>query len=145
MAAGEPISSKEQSAELDERILHAIREDFHETIVYKTDLKSLLPVLVKFGYLSENRRRIFERKSLRDATALFHALLTIEKSRSLRRGFLLALKETATSVSSHNTLLSSLTKAVGVDMKSLEEEHAVATGTCVCVCCSTCLSVVYFI
>ena len=141
-ASGEQNISKEPSAEQDERILKAIRDDFHETVVYKTDLKSLLPILVKSGYMSESRQRTLTKKTEDDASATFQALLTKSKSQTLRRGFLLALKESAMSVPSHNMLLSSLTKAAGVDIKSLEEEHVVrtahvVTGTsavCVCVC-----------
>ena len=141
-ASSEQHISKEPSTEQDERILKAIRGDFHDTVLYKTDLKSLLPILVKSGYMSESRQRTLTKKTEGDASATFQALLIRRKSQTLRRGFLLALKESAMSVPSHNMLLSSLTKAAGVDMKSLEEEHVVrtayvVTGTsavCLCPC-----------
>ena len=143
--SGETFTPKEPSANQDERILNAIREDFYETIVYKTDLKSLLPILVKSGHLSENRQRKLTNKPQRDAATSFQAMLMRAKSQALRRGFLLALKETATSVPSHNMLLSSLTKAAGVDMKSLEKENVVLTAAsgmstlCVRACVHACV------
>ena len=139
--AGRAAVSKTLSTEEDARLLKSLRDDFYDTVLYHTDWDTILSSLVKFGFVSEKRQKVLENKTQGNAAVSFIALL--KKSQSIRRGFLLALKETATSVSSHNMLLSSLTKAAGVDMKSLEEEHVlhtVATGTwVVCVCVLACV------
>ena len=137
--AGKAAVSKELGTEEDARLLKVLSKDLYDTALYQTDWDTILSSLVKSGFVSEKRQKKLEKKTQGDAAAAFLALL--KTSRSIRRGFLLALKESATSVPSHNTLLSSLTKAVGVDMKSLEEEHTVATGTCVCVCACVCVFV----
>ena len=126
------LGEEKEPIEQDERILKAIRDDFHETVLHTTDLKSLLPILVKFGYISEERHEKLKTKTQSDAAATFQAMLRKKKSQALRRGFLLALMESATSVRDHRTLLNTLIEAAKVDMKSLMEEErdarAVATG-----------------
>ena len=82
-----------------------------------------MSILVKSGFINEKRQKVLEKKTQGDAAVTFLALL--KKSQSIRWGFLLALKESATSLPNHNMLLSSLMKAAGVDVKSLEEEHVV--------------------
>ena len=141
--AGKEAAPRGLSTEQDDRLLKALRDDLYDTVLYHTDWDMVLSSLVKSGFISEKRQKILEKKTQGDAAVAFLALL--RKSQALRRGFLLALKESATSVPSHNMLLSSLTKAAGVDMKSLEEEdvvHTVATGmltVSVCVCGVVCV------
>ena len=137
--AGKAAVSKELGTEEDARLLKVLSKDLYDTVLYQTDLGTILSTLVKSGFVSEKRQKKLEKKSQEDAAAAFLALL--KTSRSIRRGFLLALKETATSVPSHNTLMSSVTKRAKVDMKSLEEEHTVVTGTCACVCAYVCVCV----
>ena len=139
--ASKAAVSKTLSKEEDARLLKVLSDDFYHTVLHHTDWGTILSSLVKSGFVSEKRQKVLENKTQGNAAVSFIALL--KKSQSIRRGFLLALKETATFVSSHNMLLSSLTKAAGVDMKSLEEEHVlhtVATGTwVVCVCVLACV------
>ena len=145
--ASKAAVSKTLSTEEDARLLKALCDDLYDTVLYQTDWDTILSSLVKSGFVSEKRQKVLENKTQGDAAVWFIALL--KKSRSMRRGFLLTLKETATSVSSHNMLLSTLTKAAGVDMKSLEEEHVlrtVATGmwavyVCVLACVYICTCV----
>ena len=140
--AGKEAAPKELSTEQDGRLLKTLCDDLYDTVLYHTKWDMVLASLVKSGFISEKRQKVLEKKTQGDAAVTFLALLKLKKSQSIRRGFLLALKESATSVPSHNMLLSSLTKAAGVDMKSLEEEdvvHTVATGMYVCVCACACM------
>ena len=143
--SGEQVVSREPT-EQDKRILDALRANCQMT-PNLVNLKSVLPIMEKSGYISEERREILlKRKTQSDAATAFHILLMRKKSQALRRGFLLALKESAASVPNHQILLAALTEAAELDIKNLEEESvvgAVATGmsalsvrarACVCVC-----------
>ena len=141
--AGKDAVSKTLSTEEDARLLKALRDDFYDTVLHRTDWGTILSSLVQSGFISEKRQKVLETKTQGDAAVAFIALL--KKSQLIRRGFLLSLKETATDLPSHNMLLSTLTKAAGVDMKSLEEEHVLrtmATGMsamCICMCACMCV------
>ena len=140
MAGKEAEAPRGLSTEQDDRLVKVLRDDLYDSVLYHTDWDTVLSSLVKSGFISEDRLRKLTNKPKSDAAASFQALLMRAKSQVLRRGFLKALKESATSVPKHNMLLSSLTKAAGVDMKSLEEEDVVLTAAsgmsavCVCVC-----------
>ena len=123
MASKEAVSTG-LSAEQDDRLLKAIRDELPDSVLHKTDWETVLSILVKSGFINEKRQKVLEKKTQGDAAVTFLALL--KKSQPIRWGFLLALKESATSLPSHNVLLSSLMKAAKLDVKILEEEHAVA-------------------
>ena len=135
--AGKAAVSTGLSAQQDDRLLKTIRDVLYDTVLNHTDWETVLSILVKSGFINEKRQKVLEKKTQGDAAVAFLALL--KKSQPIRWGFLLALKESASSLPNHNMLLSSLTKAAGVDVKSLEEEHAVAkvaagmSTVCVCV------------
>ena len=140
--SGRQAVSKEPTVQ-DKRLLEALR-DYYQTLTSTVDVESLLPILEKSGCISKERREILKKKARSNATATFYSLLTRNKSQALRRGFLLALKESAASIPNHGTLLTTLTSAAEVDMKSLEEERvvgAVAAGMSACVCVRACVRV----
>ena len=142
--AGKDAVSKQLSPEQDDRLAQVLRSDMYDTVLRHTDWDIILPILVKYQLISEKRQEVLKTKTKGDAAVAFPALLTRKKSQALRRGFLLALKESAPAVQNHNMLLSALTKATGVDVKRLEEEHVaseMATGALLCVCVCVCVCV----
>ena len=136
--AGKDAVSKYLSPEQDDRLAQALRsDDVYKIVLLYTDWDIILPILVKYQLISEKRQEVLKTKTKGDAAAAFPALLTRKKSQALRRGFLLALKESAPAVQNHNMLLTILTRATGVDVKGLEEEQVaseLATGALLCVC-----------
>ena len=80
--AGKEDVTKTLSTEEDARLLKALRDDFYETVLHRTDWGTILSSLVKSGFISEKRQKVLETKTQGDAAVAFIALL--KKSESIR-------------------------------------------------------------
>ena len=73
--AGRAAVSKTLSTEEDARLLKALCDYLHDTVLHHTDWDTVLSSLVKFGFVSEKRQKVLENKTQGDAAVAFITLL----------------------------------------------------------------------